>query len=75
MPDPVPQSSISRAHLSERRISRRRLLAVGTAVPAAVVVAKALPGRLDTSAAPRTRPATSAVADSTPLTGPAYLFC
>jgi len=75
MADSVPQSPLSRSHVADRRISRRRLLTVGAAVPAAIVVAKALPSHLSTSAASQTRPVTSTVAASTLPTAAAYYFC
>ena len=71
MTDSKPLSTFT-----ERRVSRRRLLSIGAAVPAAVVVAKALPGRTSTSAAPQTPSATSAGAAAfAASSGPAYFFC
>ena len=65
---------------ADRHVSRRRLFALGAAVPAVVVAAKALPSRTaGTSAAPQslaaTRASAAASAVSPALPGPAYCFC
>lgn len=67
--------------LTDRRISRRRLLAIGAAAPAAAVAARALPGRTSTAPEPRALSATSPLG-ATPVpaaspapAGPAHWFC
>lgn len=63
-----------------RPVSRRRLLAVGAAVPAAIMAANALPGRISASA-PQILPpaspagATSALTAAPVPVAPAYWFC
>ena len=67
--------------LTERRISRRRLLAIAAAAPAATVTARALPGRISTAPEPHVLSAasplgaTSAPAASLAPAGPAHWFC
>ena len=63
-----------RSTFADRRISRRRLLVLGTAVPAAVVAANALPSRISASE-PRALPPTSPVGATPALAAPAYWFC
>jgi hypothetical protein len=76
MTDSKPAST-----LTNRHFSRRRLLAIGAAVPAAVVAAKALPGQPSAYAMPQAVPAADAagapfaLADSPAPASPAYCFC
>jgi hypothetical protein len=55
---------------TDRPVSRRRLLAIAAAVPAAI----ALPGRIGASA-PQAPPPASPVGATSALTAPAYWFC
>ena len=76
MTDSKPASAFAVRH-----VSRRRLLAIGAAVPAAVVAAKALPGQPSAYAMPQAVPAADAagaafaLAASPAPAGPAYWFC
>ena len=76
MTDAKPQSTSTR-----QPMSRRRLLAISAAVPAAIAAVNALPGRRIGVSAPQAPPPTSPVgatsalaAPSAPAT-PAYWFC
>jgi hypothetical protein len=76
MTDSKPASAFA-----DRHVSRRRLLAIGAVVPAAVVAAKTLPGQLSAYAMPQAVPAADAavaafaLADSSALAGPAHWYC
>lgn len=57
-----------------RPVSRRRLLAIGAAVPAAIVTANALPGRISAST-PQVLPPVTLVGATSEPAAPAYWFC
>jgi hypothetical protein len=76
MTDAKPQSTST-----SRPTSRRRLLAISAAVPAAIAAANALPGWRIGASAPQAPPPTSPVGAASALAAlpapatPAYWFC